>query len=168
MGPRTRPGQRPSFGAGTFARRHDQRHQAITGALVCGMAIAILSLHHFGFSMALAITAATVAVCLVTRLRPIVSVYVVSAVLFASLVWAPNGVTFQPMGFDTGLGIDTSQYKTDKAAELYVLESPHLGNGSVRLKMYERDAEPTVSQPKLQRGWSTLPRQTDIPETFDL
>jgi hypothetical protein len=72
------------------------------------------------------------------------------------------------MAFDTGLGIDASQYMSDEAAELYVLESPFLGNGNIRLKMYERDIEPTVSQPKLQRGWSTIPRQAEVPETFDL
>lgn len=170
MGSRTRPRKRPSFGAGTFSRRHDQGHQAVTGALVCGLAIATLTLHHFGFSTALAITAATVAVCLVIRLRPVVSVYIVSTILFASLVWAPNGLTSQPMTFDPGLAIDASQFMTDESAELYVLESPMPSDGRVRLRLYDQatPSNSNGSHPELQRGWSRLPLQTGVPQTFDL
>ncbi len=113
------------FGGGTYARRHDQGYQAVTGAVVIALAVSTLTLHHFGFGFPLVLAIAAGVVCALARVRAVVSVYVVGFVLLGGVMLTPIGGTAAP-----GMPLNMTPTPTsfadpnDMQYELYVLEGP--------------------------------------------
>jgi hypothetical protein len=114
---------RRHFGAGSFSRRHDQGFQALTGALVMGTAIGVLTLHHFGFGPALLVALVAAGICAMVRTGAAAGSFVVLAALFAGVIATPylnesadaNGVQFVT---------PVTQTNSPETFELYVLEGP--------------------------------------------
>jgi hypothetical protein len=122
MGARKRISRR-SFGAGSYARRHDQGFQALTGALVMGTAIGVLTLHHFGLGAALLIALVAAGVCAMLRTGAATGSFVVLAALFAGVIATPY---LSDSGDLHGAQIVTpvTHMNGPETFELYVLEGP--------------------------------------------
>jgi len=124
---------RNEFGAGTYTRRHEQRYQAVTGAVVISLAIATLTLHHFGFALALIVALCAAVLSAATRIRATVAVYVVGLALFAGILVTPMQGTQE---FQVPLNASTMSMSPQGAFgpgyELYVLEGPALDRSHLR------------------------------------
>ncbi len=91
-----------SFGGGTYTKRHDQGYQALTAGVVIGLSVSILTLHHFGFGLALIFALTAAAICVVAGSRGAASVYVVGLALFAGIILTPMlGVSNDPTRLNT-------------------------------------------------------------------
>jgi len=137
---------RRRFGAGSFARRHDQGFQALTGALVMGGAIGVLTLHHFGFGIALLIALAAAVVCVAVRTGAAAGSFVVLAALFAGVVATPH-LNGTPDDALIPAMTPISQTVVPETYELYVLEPPERMQWDADERSgYEARAMPGVPQ----------------------
>lgn len=130
---------RRSFGAGSYAQRHQQGYQALTGAIVMGLAVATLTLHHFGFGLAILCAGSAAVVCVVARVQPVASVYVVGAALLAGILVAPPHAMeqrSQPQALPAGYSLPQ-----DAEYEMYVLKDPVLPGSNGSLPQLEFETE---------------------------
>lgn len=148
-----------TFGGGTYAQRHDQRFQAVTGAIVIGLAVATLALHHFGFGFALVLAIGAAVLCAVTRLQAVASAYVVGLALFAGMLMTPLSIPGNAVTPGNAAAVPSIQPGPGMSEyELYVLESPSTMGQQRGLQPIEMDAE----------QWSAEPPNPEAPRTYSL
>lgn len=157
------------FGGGSYARRHGQGYQAVTGVVVVSLAIGTLCLHHFGFGLALILAIGMAAICALTRLRATVAVYMVGASLLAGILMTP--MTQAPeMAMFPSAGT-TEVLSSEPGAmdyELYVLEVPMLDRSHLRPAPFESQSPLHSGERDDDDAWSSPLPSPDSRRIYEL
>ncbi len=157
------------FGGGSYARRHGQGYQAVTGVVVVALAVGTLCLHHFGFGFALILAFGMTAICALTRLRATVAVYVVGASLLAGILMTP--MTETP-GMAMYPSAGTTQVLSSESGaldyEVYVLEVPTLDRSHLRPAPFESQSPLRSGERDDDDAWSSPLPSPDSRRIYEL